>query len=124
MTTTMTNRIEGITIHGVRYSRAEFRQKLEQIKAEMQRDPKSAYRDPKHPQHAEAVEEMALAYKWLGGEIDEGAEAGLIKAWSEATQESQMATATDAPEIAALREMNQIASSREGREALQRAQMG
>jgi hypothetical protein len=59
-----------ITVHGTTYTRAEFRAALEaSIKAQRE-DPKSAYRNARDPNHQQAVEEMNLAYRWLGGELN------------------------------------------------------
>jgi hypothetical protein len=77
-----------VSVNGTRYTRAEFRGALEaNIKAQRE-DPESAYRNARDPNHKQAVEEINLAYRWLGGELTESDEREIVNDWSAATQES------------------------------------
>lgn len=76
-----------VWVNGTRYTRAEFRGALEVNMREMRADPKSAYNDRRHPGHAQAVSEMQLGYKFLGGELTEQDEKEIVTEWHEATQE-------------------------------------
>jgi hypothetical protein len=107
-----------VTIHGTTYTRDQFRIKLRELVSGMQGDSKSAYRDRKHPNHQQAVEEVALAYKFLAGEISPQDEHAIVSEWNEATQESEVSELQPHQEIA------QILSTPEGRTALQRARTG
>ena len=77
-----------VTIHGTTYSRAEFRGALEINMREMRADPNSAYNDRRHPDHKQAIAEMALAYKFIAGELSESDEREIVTEWHEATQET------------------------------------
>ena len=108
-----------VTIHGTTYSRAEFRGALEANMKAQRAHPKSAFNDRRHPDHAQAVSEMQIAYRWLGGELTESDEKEIVTEWHEAIQEtSEVANTLPHQEIA------QIVSSPEGRIALQRARVG
>src|ERR1700757_5182539 len=70
-----------ITIHGVTYSRGEFRTALERVGKKQQSDPKSAYRDPNHPQHEAVKAELTMGYKWLHGELTPADERAVVESW-------------------------------------------
>jgi hypothetical protein len=63
-----------VTVNGTRYTRDEFRGALELNMREMRSDPISAYNDRRRLDHAQAVSEMQLGYKFLGGELTESDE--------------------------------------------------
>jgi hypothetical protein len=69
---------------------------------------------------------MFTANRWLAGEVDEAEEVEIAGAVNEAIRgESEMATSEQMkPELQAVREMNRISSTSEGRTALQRARLG
>jgi hypothetical protein len=107
-----------LTLNGTTYTRDEFRGALEMnIKAQRE-DPKSPYRNARDPNHKQAVEEINLAYRWLGGELTETDEKQIVAEWHDATQESEVTTLQPHQEIAA------IVGSPEGKIALQRARTG
>jgi hypothetical protein len=119
--------VDAFAFEGKRYGRDSFPELLRQRMKEMRDDPKSPYRDAKHPQHAAAVADMRNGYRWLNGEMSEAEEHEIASAVNEALRgEPEMATTEIAqrPELQATRGMNEIAQSREGREALQRARTG
>jgi hypothetical protein len=109
-----------VTVNGTRYTRDEFRGALElNIKAQRE-DPNSAYRNTRDPNHKQAVKEINLAYRWLGGELTESDEREIVTEWHEATQESSEVTDALLPH----QEIAQIVGTPEGRVALQRARTG
>jgi hypothetical protein len=108
-----------VTVNGTRYTRDEFRGALEINMKEMRADPKSAFNDRRHPDHAQAVSEMQLGYKFLGGELTESDEKEIVTEWHEATQESEVSNTLQPHQ-----EIAQIVGTLEGRTALQRARMG
>jgi hypothetical protein len=111
---------------GQRYDREGFRTLLRQQMDAARNDPEHPFNDSKHPNHAAARADMRNAYRWLSGEISETEEYELAAPTNEAMRgESEMATSEQMkPELQAVREMNKIASTSEGRIALQRATRG
>src|SRR6266446_919044 len=76
------------------------------------------------PSHKAAVREMAQLNRWLGGEMGEDEERVIAVEVNESLRGENQVSNEQRPEIQAVHEMNQIASSREGKEALQRAATG
>jgi hypothetical protein len=108
---------------GKRYDREGFRSLLQLRMPAVRDDKEHPFNDAKHPNHAAAVRDMFNATRWLAGEVNEDEEYQLATAVNEAIRgESEMAT--EKPEIQAVREMNRIASTPEGKEALMRARTG
>lgn len=107
-----------VTIQGQTYSRAEFRAALEaNIKAQRE-DPKSAYRNASEPTHKQAVEEINLAYRWLGGELTESDEREVIQEWHEATQEdSQVSNPEPVQQIAEMMRDPEVRAAKQRRDA-------
>jgi hypothetical protein len=86
-----------VSVHGTTYTRDEFRGALElNIKAQRE-DPKSAYRNARDPNHKQAVEEINLAYRWLGGELTEQDETEVLTQWHDAEQQETSAVANPEP---------------------------
>ena len=108
-----------VTVHDTTYTRDEFRGALEINMKEMREDPNSADNDRRHPDHAQAVSEMALGYKFMAGELTEADERVIVTEWHDATQESEVSNT-----LRPHQEIAQIVSTLEGRTALQRARMG
>ncbi len=108
-----------VTLNGTTYSRAEFRAELEVRKQAALSDPQSAYYNARDPNHPQVVEEVALANKFLGGELSAQDEHEIVGEWNEALQET-----TDVNIMDANQELAAIAGSSEGRIARQRAQTG
>jgi hypothetical protein len=109
---------------GKRYDREGFRVLLRQQMQAARDDPAHPYNDSKHPQHAAAVADMRNGYRWLAGEVGEAEEVEIAGAVNAAIRgESEMPT-NEKPEIQAVREMNRLASTPEGKEALMRARTG
>jgi hypothetical protein len=110
---------------GKRYDREQFRELLRQQMDAARNDPTHPYNDRAHPQHAAAVADMRNGYRWLSGEVNEAEEYELAAATNEAIRgETEVATSEQMkPELQAVREMNKIASTSEGRIALQRARL-
>jgi hypothetical protein len=111
---------KSITIAGERYTRTQFHARLREIVKTMQSDPKSAYRDSKHPDHQVVKEELTLAYRWLNGEIDQSAEKTLVGAWNETIQESEVAET----ELQPWQELAQMVKDPASKAAIDRARAG
>jgi hypothetical protein len=111
---------------GKRYDREGFRGLLRQQMEAARGDKSHPFNDRAHPNHKDAVRDMNSAYRWLAGEMDEAEEYEIGGAVNDAIRgESEMATSEQMkPELQAVREMNKIASTSEGRTALQRARLG
>jgi hypothetical protein len=120
--------VDAFVHKGQRYDRSGFRELLRQQMQAARDDPAHPYNDYKHPQHAAAVADMRNGYRWLNGEVNEAEEYQLATAVNEVIRgegETEVATEmTQRPELQAVREMNRIASTPEGKEALMRARTG
>jgi hypothetical protein len=80
----------------------------------------SLYNNREHPQHQAAVADMRNAYRWLSGEVGEDEEVEIAGAVNAALRgESEVATEMR-PELEPVHRMNQIASTTDGKVALQR----
>jgi hypothetical protein len=108
-----------ITVHDTTYSRAKFRAKLQEIVDTMQSDPASAYRDRRHPNHQQTVEEISLAYQFLNNELSPQDETEIVSEWHEAEEITEVANT-----LQPFQEIAQIVGTPEGRIALQRARTG
>jgi hypothetical protein len=107
-----------VTVHGTTYTRDEFRGALELNMREMRADPKSAYNDRRHPDHEQAVSEMQLGYKFLGGELTEADEREIVTEWHDATQESnEVATAQPYQQIAEMWKDPAVRAAKQRRDA-------
>jgi hypothetical protein len=85
---------------------------------EMRADPKSAYNDRRHPDHEQAVSEMQLGYKFLGGELTEADEREIVTEWHDATQESnEVATAQPYQQIAEMWKDPAVRAAKQRRDA-------
>jgi hypothetical protein len=119
---------------GKQYDRAGFGALLRQQMQAARNDPKHAYNDRAHPQHAAAVADMHNAYRWLAGEVNEAEERELAVTVNETLRgentevktgkDMPVKTGEQRPERQAAHRMNEIAGTLEGREALQRARTG
>ena len=58
-------------------------------------DPNSAFNNRRDPNHASAVSDMALGYKFMAGELTQSDEKEIVTEWHEATQESEVANPYD-----------------------------
>ena len=108
-----------VTVNGTTYTRAEFRGALEINMREMRADPNRPINHRRHPDHAQAVSEMALGYKFMAGELTESDEKEIVTEWHEATQENEVTNA-----LLLHQEIAQILGTPEGRIALQRSKAG
>jgi hypothetical protein len=119
-------RYDAFVHQGKRYDREGFRELLRQQMDAARSDREHPYNNREHPQHQAAVADMRNAYRWLAGEMDDAEEYEIGGAVNAALQgESEVATSEKmAPELQAVKEMNRIISTAEGRTALQRAGLG
>src|SRR5215472_10020374 len=100
--------IDTFVYEGRRLDRDGFRALLRQRIDEVRADPKSPYRDSQHPQHAEAVQDMNHAYRWLSGELTDDQEYELAIAVNEAIRGGEQMANEPRPELKPVREMNRI----------------
>jgi hypothetical protein len=116
----MMRTVDAFIHKGQRYDRDGFRELLQRQMQAARADPADPYNDSKHPQRAAAVADMRNAYRWLGGEVGEDEERDIAGAVNEALRGETEVTTEMRPELGPVHRMNQIASTTEGRVALQR----
>jgi hypothetical protein len=95
-------RLNSVTFGGRTFTREQLREELPRLIDAARNDPKHPYRDTRHPDHAAAVSEVNLAYRWLHGEVSETDEAHIATELKEAFEPDMNDTMTPAQELAEL----------------------